>query len=199
VISQAPMPPPSPERRLRLERLLAKYRALAELRARREQLQAEGGDHFQPEEAASRRAAFRTLAHEFPGCLRELDSVTEVKLRQRAEHLARLLDDPEQAEPPWVPVTEAYHATLREALAIKRWLAHRLPRGGAIAPELVADFSRWYARLPFARSGAHTASAEHLARHLNPPGGRLQSLIWEELVQRFGRPRAELEREIFSR
>jgi hypothetical protein len=170
----------------RVERLLRKYRALTELRARREEAQAHGLTSFTGEEAAARRALFHTLAREFPGCLRELDSSSAARLRSRAEALERA------PEPAWAEVVDAYHRALHDALELKRWLALRLPRGGEVTPSLVAEFSA----TPLAQH--HPANAEHLARHLHPPGGRLQSLVWAELEARFARPRADLERDIFG-
>ncbi len=176
----------SPPSESRPQRLLRKYEALAELCERKEEAQRQGLAHFGGEEAARRKARFHALALEFPGCLRELDSSASERLRRRAEQLRQA------PEPGWAPIVDAFHATLRDSLALKRWLAERLPRGGPLPAEVVAEF----ARSPLAR--LHPADASHLERHLHPPGGRLQALVWAELEGRFGRPRAELEREVFG-
>src|SRR5436305_1862365 len=102
-----------------LARLGAKYRILAELRARREELQRGGATAFPPEEGSRRRSAFRALAAEFPGSLRELDVTSAVALQARCAAIeAALAGGPEE---PWMEVAAAYHRTLREALAVKRW------------------------------------------------------------------------------
>ncbi len=68
--------------------LAGKYRSLAALRQRREELTATGKLELSPAEAALRKAAFRKLAEEFPGCLRELDSLTALQLAARADAVA---------------------------------------------------------------------------------------------------------------
>lgn len=173
----------------RLERLAAKYRALAELRARREEAVSVGLAGFTGDEAAARRAAFRALAREFPGALRELDTLAAATLRARLADVERELSEA-RAEPGraiasrrWIAVAVDYHETLRAALALKLRLARRLPRGGAVTEALARELG---------------ADAAVLESHLRPPGGRLHALVWDALERRHGLPRAELERLVFG-
>lgn len=190
-----------------LERLAFKYRTLAALRVRREELEGAGCSGFSPEEGAERRRIFRRIAREFPGALRELDESDAARLQRRADELEAALAG--GSVPSWAALVIDYHALLRDALAVKRWIAVRLPRRGPIPPELVAAFrgrlerierlrSRTGAR-PSDRAAArrHDEYAELLARHHAPPGGRILSLVWEALEARHGLQREELERRIF--
>lgn len=185
-----------------LARLAEKYRLLAELRARREALAASGARAFGAREAKERRSAFRRLAREFPGALRELDTTPAEILRSRLEAVGetqRALESGARRDLPlWMEYALAYHVQLREALAIKRWLARRLPRGGELDPELLAAFRAWYGKLAFRVRTAGDLDLNILREHLNPPGGRLQAVVFEELERRFGRPREEIERLIFG-
>ncbi|MBS2027301.1 MAG: hypothetical protein JST54_05285 [Deltaproteobacteria bacterium] len=185
-----------------LARLAEKYRLLAELRARREELQRSGAEQFDAGESKVRRAAFRKVAREFPGALRELDATPAEVLRERhqavAEAQAALEAGTRTDVPLWMELAHAFHLELREALAIKRWLAHRLPRGGAIDANLHADFRAWYARSPNRLRTSRDFDAARLARYLSPPDGRIQIVVYEVLEVRFERPRAEIERLIFG-
>lgn len=189
-----------PDMQSQLERLAEKYRALAELRARREALERAGQSAFDAREARSRRAAFRKLAREFPGALRELDATPAEVLRGRLEAVAetqRALQRGLRTDLPlWMEMAGAYHAQLREVLAIKRWLSRREVR--AVEPETLDAFRGWYARLACRLRTARAFDAAQLERYLHPPQGRLQLLIWESLEERFARPRAEIERLIFG-
>jgi hypothetical protein len=101
-VSAAPAPP-----REALLALARKYAALAALRARRDAGAAPAGP----------RAALRELAAEFPGCLRELDTLgaPEIARRARACEQAAAGAAPE----PWMAWIAGYHALMRAALAIR--------------------------------------------------------------------------------
>ncbi len=187
-----------------LRRLEEKYRTLAALRERREEVESVGLMEFSREEAASRTEAFRRVAREFPGALRELDlteaAVLRAKRREVEAEIEALRKEPQRRSPEraWVVIVLDYHATLREALAVKLWLARRLPRGGAVTPELAAEFRRWHARLPHRHGVSGEPDTTFLERHRRPPGGRLHGLVWEALERRHGLSRAELERAVFG-
>jgi hypothetical protein len=83
--------------------LARKYRALVALRARR--------DAGQP---APPRDDLRTLAAEFPGCLRELDTLGRAELERRATACATAAP-PE----PWMPWIATYHTLMRTALQLR--------------------------------------------------------------------------------
>src|SRR4051812_9451086 len=114
------------DRAAQLRRLAVKYRTLAELRARREELEAQGLTRFNSKEARARSAAFRRVAREFPGSLRELDTPPAEVLLGRHDAVLeaqRAFDAGTRAVLPlWMELAIAYHGQLREALAIKRWL-----------------------------------------------------------------------------
>lgn len=116
--------------------LARKYRALTALRARRD-----GGGE------GATREELRALAAEFPGCLRELDTLGAVELQRRAAVCAAAeaaggdgaADEPpdEPADEPWMAWIAAYHELMREALA-ERAEARReglgRPRGSPSRP-----------------------------------------------------------------
>lgn len=86
--------------------LARKYGALAELRARRD----EGG-------APATRDELRSLAAEFPGCLRELDTLGADELAHRAVATAAAAAG--AVREPWMAWIAAYHALMRDALAAR--------------------------------------------------------------------------------
>jgi hypothetical protein len=89
-----------------LDALARKYRALVALRARRD----EGG-------APATRDELRALAAEFPGCLRELDTLGPGELARRAAAAAAAAAG--AAREPWMDWIAAYHATMTDALAAR--------------------------------------------------------------------------------
>jgi hypothetical protein len=195
---------PSPRKlRIALIGLLEKYRVLARLRSRREEVEAEGRAAFSGEESARRIAEFRRVARDFPGALRELDSLTAGALFQRAREVEEEIElaghDSSRRAPAriWVAVTLDYHDALREALAVKMWLAQNLPAGKQVSGDLVSRFRGWFEDHPSRRSEGPLGAA-FLARHRRPPGGRLHALVWSDLELRHGRGRRELERLIFG-
>jgi hypothetical protein len=173
-----------------LSRLAEKYRALVALRARREEREAEGAARFSDAESALRRGAFRLVARHFPGALRELDQTT-------GKVLARKLAAVEAGAPQlWMRVTIDFHDTLREALAVKMWLAQRLGRDGEIDAQVLDAFHAWHAAyeaLPHGIMCAGALSVDFLRRHRKPPGGRVVSIVWSALAARHGVAREELE------
>lgn len=189
--------------RRQLERLAHKYRTLAALRARREELEGSGRNGFSPDELPARREAFRLIAGEFPGALRELDTTTGERLRAKAEaveqELAALAADPSLEAPAaaWIRVVVDYHATMRELLAMKLWLARRIGRDGEITDDVEAEFHTWLAGYPHRSSGRPHDRAFLRALH-HPPGGRLHPLVWDELAERHGLDRRELQQMVFG-
>jgi hypothetical protein len=141
-----------------LRQLARKYRALADLwRA---------GYSDASDEAL---AAFRPIASEFPGALREYQMVPQGELDRRAEALERAAEGgPRQ---PWMDWMHGYHALMRAALAIKRRLARaRIPseaRARAIAEEVSA-----------AGAPVDAAFVRAVAR---PPDGRINVVVFARL------------------
>ena len=93
-----------------LRALARKYVALAELRARR--------DRGEPGGGAEKLSALRELAREFPGSLRELDTLGGVELARRAERTAAAAEGEEREA--WMEWICGYHQLMRAALEIRR-------------------------------------------------------------------------------
>jgi hypothetical protein len=144
--------------------LLRKYETLAELRRER----AAGG-------AAAERSVLRALAREFPGALRELDTVTldDIDTRRAALGAASAGG----AVEPWMTWMVAYHATMRAALVVKA----RLSRARHLSDAIVANVREEASR----RTGLSIDEAfvQSVAR---PPHGRLNRAVFERLGQNFG-------------
>ena len=152
---------PSPEELLALSR---KYHTLAKLRRAR----ARGG-------AVADRATLRALAREFPGALRELDTVTLAEIDRRRRTLA----DAARGGPveTWMKWMVAYHATMRAALVAKP----RLAKSKSLSDKLLKTVQREVAR----RIGLEIEETFLLAI-ARPPQGRLNRAVFERLGQKFG-------------
>jgi len=167
-----------------LQALVRKYRTLAELRRRRDQVKAAGGV-WDVEEGARRRAAFRRLAEEFPGALRELElpvAALEARAAATEEELAAA-EAGGAVGRLWVRVIVDFHQLLAYALDAKMWLARRVgPRGVITDDDLaaLADFR-----------GCEVARAEAEELH-HPPGGRVVEIVWRALAERYGLSRETL-------
>lgn len=164
--------------------LAEKYRRLAELRERRDEVEGEGRRSFAPDEAARRRHAFRILARRFPSCLSELD-LPASELRRR-EALARRVQRKEAAfeEVVWARSMLWLHLALRILLAARRWLR----RGGTRE-----DFLGWSLRYEerARRRGLEGPGASDWARMLGLPPEALFDWICQPPE---GRWRPHLER-----
>jgi hypothetical protein len=142
----------TPDECAALARLAEKYRTLAAWRRRK----AEGGG--EPE-----RAAFRTVATEFPGALRELEVLSLPVLDARASALAAAARGAGPTEP-WMRAIEAYHRWMRAAL----WVKRRGARGDE-DPEALARACA--ARHAVAADGAFVQDALH------PREGRMRPIV----------------------
>jgi hypothetical protein len=141
-----------------LHALARKYEALAALRARRD-----------TDGAPATRVELRALASEFPGCLRELDTLGTAELARRTLACAAVAERGAAPEP-WMAWIDGYHALMRQALQTR---AARL-RG--TAPDESDDFVRAV---------------------LAPPGGRVGVVILRALASRFGVPAATIAAALF--
>ena len=140
-----------------LHALARKYQALAALRARRD-----GAGPPAP------RAELRALAAEFPGCLRELDTLGADELDRRAAAcLAAQTGAPVE---PWMVWIDGYHALMRQALAARR------DRTAGRDPGTDDDFAR---------------------AALEPPEGRMAVVVLRALAVRFGAPAATIAAALF--
>lgn len=153
--------PPSKEELLAL---LRKYETIAQLRRRRID-----------EGEVAERGALRALAREFPGALRELDTVTLEDIDARVKALTEALQGGPLAA--WMPWMVAYHATMRAALLVKA----RLARSRVLSDELAR-------RAGEEASSASGVEVDDTFVHTvaRPPRGRLNVVVFERLGQKFG-------------
>ena len=150
--------------------LARKYRSLLSLRSAHER-----------DGVVADRARLRALAAEFPGALRELDSLSIDEMLSRAGAL-EAVGLGARVEP-WMTAMAGYHALMRAALGIRR-------AGGA--PEAVraeVDALR-------AATGITLAAAD-LAAIARPPQGRLGVFVFARLGSALGRPPEELWQAMF--
>jgi hypothetical protein len=125
--------------------LTRKYRALVALRTRRD-----GGG------APATRRELRALAREFPGCLRELDTLGPDELARRAA--AAAVAAAGGSREPWMDWIAAYHALMASELAARA-------RGEAVpAPE-----GRLNVKVLRALGARFGVPAETIAATLFPP------------------------------
>jgi hypothetical protein len=137
------------------------------------------------------RAQLRALAAEFPGALRELDSLPSAELARRHEACARAAggtaadeDDAAADEgdaaadegdaaadegDAWIEWMARYHELMRAALAVRRG-------------EPVADV---------------TIAPELLQAFVRPPGGRLNAAVFAALAEELGVPARALAATLF--
>ncbi len=187
----------------RLGRLEDKYRILADLRGRRDRAERSGARVFPEDETDARSRSFREIAREFPGSLRELEHSTLDELEGRRREVAleiQACGSGAADEGPariWVAVVLEYHATLREALAIKMWLARNLPAGTSLTDGLMEEFRRWHQGHPARHSPTAAFGVKTLERYRRPPGGRLHAIVWERLGVQFHLERGDLEQLVF--
>jgi len=128
--------------------LARKYRAMAELRRA-----------GAPDERAEDRARLRALAEEFPGALRELDTLATDEIDRRAEACER------EDAAPWIEWMAAYHATMRAALKLRRDGAN---------PQTIA------------RECGVPVDDAFVASVANPPHGRLMAAVFDRLAAQLG-------------
>lgn len=116
------------------------------------------------------RPEMARLAEEYPGSLREIDTLGLDVIAARIAALRTAEARPREAQP-WMIAQVAFHRYARGALAAKRWLAGRR----AITPALRSAFTRATARLP--RGADAGLFAEELETIAQPPRGRLMDVV----------------------
>ena len=137
--------------------LARKYEQLAGWRGQRD-----GG-------SSATRDALRALAAEFPGCLRELDTLGAQELTRRASACARAGEGAAGREP-WMAWIAGYHDLMRQAFAVRE----RRARGEV---------------------GEGDGAFERAV--LSPPGGRMTVVVLRALATRFGVPAATIAGALF--
>ena len=174
-----------------LHRLLHKYRALLDLRRERDRLEARGVLRLHGVDAATRRAQAQAVAQQFPGALRELENRTASQLQhclnQVREEMAAAVLHPRRrlAARRWIRLSLAFHAGLREGLAIRRWLTNRRRAPALGEADLVQAFLSWYQHCSVRQQPLAHVDAAWLRRYRAPPGGRLTELIWQNLAAQY--------------
>lgn len=156
-----------------LARLAWKYRALGELRRAR----ARG-------EAVPPRETFKALAREFPGCLRELDTLPLEEIDARAAALGGAAEGGPAA--PWMEWLAGYHALLRAALRIKARARGDLD--DARAEALGRDASAF--------AGVEV-DATFVREVASPPDGRVVGVVFSRLERLHGGEAAAMKRALF--
>jgi hypothetical protein len=177
-----------------LAALVRKYDVLADLRRKRD-----------AGEGVAARAELFGLAREFPGALRELDTLPREEIERRRVELRGVLagGSPE----PWVAWLTAYHATMRAALYVKGRLA-RTRRATGTAPSLTssekimkfADFSDDAVR-QIAEDAAHHSGvpvdSDFVRAVASPPARRINAAVFERLGRELGVPADALWQALF--
>jgi hypothetical protein len=165
-----------PTSREELAALARKYETLARLRRER----AAGGP-------VAPRAELRALAREFPGSLRELDTVPMDEIERRFRALQGAARGAEPAQP-WMSWMSAYHTTMRAALFVKARVAR--------APNLSADLARTAAAAASAHLGL-PIDAAFVRSVASPPRGRLNAVVFDRLAGQFGVAARSIQRALF--
>jgi hypothetical protein len=159
--------------------LARKYATLVELRRRRDA----GGD-------AAGGGALRALATEFPGCLRELDTLGLAELERRAHATtAAVAGLPRE---PWMDWIVAYHALLRGGLALRDPARAPPRRDQTDMAALVA-----IAGAAAGAGGAALIDASFVADVLAPPGGRVGVVVLRALAAHFDVPATTISATLF--
>jgi hypothetical protein len=123
------------------------------------------------------REVLRELSKRFPGALAELDRIAPALLEERIAQLQAILERPTvERLPDWVRAWLLAHARLRGALAIKAWLSGKRVVDGATRAAFAREFPGEEAR----------AWSERLDAIADPPGGRLVTLVYEEVARTLG-------------
>jgi hypothetical protein len=157
--------------------LARKYRLLAELRRAQH--------HVARDDVIG---SLRQLAREFPGALRELDSLPLEDIDRKVELLEAAARA--GAVEPWMQWMHAYHLTLRAALAVKRRLAGRRKVDELVMHEIISDVA--------AESG-YRCDVEFVSSVASPPGGRVNMVVFRRLGAEFGAEPESLSRTLFPR
>jgi hypothetical protein len=139
--------------------LARKYRALSELRRAQYQMT-----------FAEVRGPLRELSREFPGSLRELDSLP----LEEIEHKGELLEQAARGArlEPWMTWMHAYHLTMRAALAVKLKLAGRRLISETLALQIAGEVST---------EVGYRCDLDFVLAVARPPDGRINPVVFRRL------------------
>jgi hypothetical protein len=155
--------------------LARKYRTIAELRR---------AQHLASREQAI--GMLRELAREFPGALRELDSLPLEEIERRLERIERAMFRGEAEQ--WMGFMHEYHRMLRAALGVKRRLGARKSVEELVALEIareVTDESGFGCDVEFVQAVAR------------PPRGRVSVFVLRRIAVAFGTEPESIARALF--
>lgn len=116
------------------------------------------------------------LAEQYPGALREIDTLPLEVIVGRVHELEAVAAEPSRANA-WMVAQVLFHRYARGALAIKRWLAGQR----TITPAVRDAFTAALRTMP-RRHDAELYAGE-LERIANPPGGRLMNLVHRHVAR----------------
>jgi hypothetical protein len=167
-----------------LERLARKYRTLGDLRRARAR-----GESVPP------RSVFKDLAGEFPGALNELDTLPLEEIDRRAERIEEAIAG--APIEPWIAWLHGYHALLRAALAIKPLASRAGELEQPRARELALRGASRAAPGGAAGTWAALIDEDFVRAVARPPGGRINTVVFDRLSTVFGEPAAILHRALF--
>jgi hypothetical protein len=168
---------PAPLQADDLRALARKYEALVVLRQARDH-----GDEAHPSEV------LRDLSVEFPGSLRELDTLGLPELRRRAAAASAAGDG--AATEPWMSWIVTFHRLLAAGLLIKR------TAGSRHAPTIDEGARARLLEEASLRAGLRV-DVVLFAAFVRPPGGRLAPLVLREVALRFAVPVDEVAHTLF--
>ena len=155
--------------------LARKYRALSELRRAQYRMT-----------LTEVRAPLRELSREFPGSLRELDSLPLEEIERKGELLEQAARGARLE--PWMMWMHAYHLTMRAALAVKVKLAGRRIVNQALALEIAGEVST---------EVGYRCDLEFVLAVARPPEGRINPVVFRRLGLMFGAEPESLGRALF--
>jgi hypothetical protein len=137
------------------------------------------------------RPEMMRLAQEFPGALREIDTLPLEVITARIEWLAHAEHDRARIET-WMRAQVLFHRLAGGALVTKRWLGGRRHVTAATR----AAFSEALATLP--RSDDAALFAADLERVAAPPRGRLMDLVHAKVAELLNVTEAEARSLVFG-
>ena len=135
------------------------------------------------------RAVFKALASEFPGCLKELDTLPLEEIDARAAALAAAASGGPILD--WMAWLAGYHALLRAALRI-RIRSTRSTRSRTVDEARAMSLAEDAA----AHSGAAIDPA-FVHAVMRPPGGRINPVVFARLAHLHGATAATIKRALF--
>jgi hypothetical protein len=139
------------------------------------------------------------LAEEFPGALRELQTLPLELLEARAAALGAAVGG--AAPEPWMLWMWDYHALLRAALRIKRRLRRHAPLDDVAAEALAKEVASAVLGMsgPASEGGVTLVDRTFVRAVEHPPGGRLNQVVFERLAVLHGSPAEVIAAALFAR